>query len=65
MKKPLSQRRSLIPKHRMNVRSLPLLIAVWRKRGEIEKADRGQAIYDTSVRELRALGEPIVTRRTA
>lgn len=56
---PLATRRRLIPKHRMNVRHLPLQIVMWRRAGREEQADRGQQIYDQSVRELRALGEPI------
>lgn len=55
----LAQRRRLIPKHRMNVRHLPLSISMWRRAGRDEDADRAQRIYDNSVRELKALGETI------
>lgn len=54
-----SQRRRLIPKHRTNVRVLPLQIWMWKRDGHAEKAARGQQIYNASVAALRALGETV------
>lgn len=50
------QRRSLIPKHLMNVRLLPGSVRQWERNGKLESAALGRRIFHASARELRALG---------
>lgn len=55
-KKSIKDRRRLIPKHMMNVRTLPWRIREWERKGKLEHVERSKSIYAEAVRELRALG---------
>lgn len=53
---PTAKRRLLIPKHSLNVKTLPSAIANWERKGNLEQAERARGIYAYSRAELRSLG---------